>query len=76
MSKIRLVGLDVHAKTIAVAVAENGGEVRSVGEIPNRLESIRKLIGKLGPVGTLKACYARPDGIRALLAAHAVGSCL
>lgn len=25
--------------------------------IPNRLESIRKLIGKLGPAGTLKACY-------------------
>ena len=29
MSKIRFVGLDVHAETIAVAVAEPGGEVRS-----------------------------------------------
>lgn len=29
MSKVRFIGLDVHADTIAVAVAEPGGEVRS-----------------------------------------------
>lgn len=63
MTKVRFVGLDVHADTIAVAVAEPGGEVRSHGVIPNRLESIRKLIGKLGPAQTLKACYeAGPTG--------------
>jgi transposase len=63
MSKLRFVGLDVHAETIAVAVAEAGGEVRSLGIIPNRLESVRKMIGKLGPVGTLKCCYeAGPTG--------------
>lgn len=63
MSKIRFVGLDVHAETIAVAVAEQGGEVRSLGTIPNRLESIRKLIGKLGPVNELRICYeAGPTG--------------
>jgi transposase len=63
MSKIRFIGLDVHAETIAVAVAEPDGEVRSLGIIPNRLESIRKMIGKLGPVGTLKCCYeAGPTG--------------
>jgi transposase len=63
MSKIRFVGLDVHADTIAVAVAEAGGEVRSLGIIPNRLESIRKMIVKLGPVGDLKCCYeAGPTG--------------
>lgn len=63
MTKVRFVGLDVHADTIAVAVAEPGGEVRSHGVIPNRLESIRKLIGKLGPAKTLKACYeAGPTG--------------
>ena len=55
MSKIRFVGLDVHADTIAVAVAEPGGEVRSHGVIPNRIESVRKLIGKLGPARQLKA---------------------
>jgi transposase len=63
MSKLRFVGLDVHAETIAVAVAEMGGEVRSLGIIPNRLESVRKLIGKLAPIGTLKCCYeAGPTG--------------
>ena len=40
MSKIRFVGLDVHAETVAVAVAEPNGEVRSLGLIPNRPESI------------------------------------
>lgn len=63
MSKILFVGLDVHADTITVAVAEPGGEVRSHGVIPNRLESVRKLIGKLGSAGSLKACYeAGPTG--------------
>jgi transposase len=63
MSKVRFVGLDVHAETIAVAVAEAGGEVRSLGSIPNRLESVRKLVGKLAPAGTLKCCYeAGPTG--------------
>ena len=38
MSKVRFVGLDVHAETISIAVAE-GDEVRSLGVIPNRLES-------------------------------------
>ena len=63
MSKLRFVGLDVHAETIAVAVAEMGGEVRSLGTIPNKLESVRKLVGKLAPIGTVKCCYeAGPTG--------------
>jgi transposase len=63
MSKVRCIGLDVHADTIAVAVAEPEGEVRSYGVIPNRLESVRKLIGKLGPAKEIKACYeAGPTG--------------
>jgi hypothetical protein len=32
VKRIKFVGLDVHAETIAVAVAEQDGEVRSVGE--------------------------------------------
>jgi transposase len=63
MSKVQFVGLDVHAETIAVAVAEPAGEVRSLGVIPNRPESVRKLIGKLGPIDRLKCCYeAGPTG--------------
>ncbi len=51
MSKVQCVGLDVHAETITVAVAELDGEVRSMGTIPsNRLESIRKLGFSPGPV--------------------------
>jgi transposase len=63
MSKVRFVGLDVHAETIAVAVAETGGEVRSLGIIPNRPESVRKMIKKLAEGGKLKCCYeAGPTG--------------
>jgi transposase len=63
MSNVRFIGLDVHAETIAVAAAEPTGEVRSVGVIPNRIESIRKLVKKLGPVKQLRVCYeAGPTG--------------
>jgi hypothetical protein len=47
MKRIKFVGLDVHVETIAVAVAEQDGEVRALGIIPNREESIRKLVKKL-----------------------------
>src|SRR5258706_13734598 len=63
MSNVRFIGLDVHAETIAVAAAEPAGEVRSLGVIPNRIESIRKLVKKLGPVKQLRVCYeAGPTG--------------
>jgi transposase len=62
-NKVRFLGLDVHAETIAVAVAEPDGEVRSLGTIANRADAIRKMVKKLGAVEQLKACYeAGPTG--------------
>lgn len=58
MSKIRFIGLDVHADTIAAAIAEPEGEVRSLGVIPNRFESIRKMAVRARE-------YARQDQHRA-----------
>ena len=59
----RFIGLDVHKDTIAVAVAEDSGEVRSLGTIPNEGEAVRRLVRKLeGPEG-LHVCYeAGPCG--------------
>lgn len=63
MKNVRFVGLDVHAQTIAVAVAEVGGELRSLGVIPNNAESVSKLIRKLGKPEQLRVCYeAGPTG--------------
>ena len=59
----RHVGFDVDSEKIAVAVAEPEGEVRSLGEIPNREESVRRLVKKLGPASRLRVCYeAGPHG--------------
>ena len=61
--KLRFLGLDVHAETIAVAICESNGEVRSLGTIANREDSIRTFIKKIGPAEQLRACYeAGPTG--------------
>jgi transposase len=59
----RFVGLDVHAETISAAIAEGGSKVQSLGAFPNRPEGLRKFLGKLGDLKTLKVCHeAGPTG--------------
>jgi transposase len=63
MKDIRHVGFDVDSEKIVVAVAEPEGEVRSLGTIPHREDSIRRLVKKLGPASRLRVCYeAGPHG--------------
>ena len=64
MTKVtRYVGLDVHGETIAAAIGEGHGKVRSLGQFPNRPESVRKFIEQVGEPKQLKVCYeAGPTG--------------
>jgi transposase len=63
MATVRFVGLDVHAATIAVAMAERHGEVRSLGVIPHTPDAVRRLVRQVGPPATLRCCYeAGPTG--------------
>ena len=60
----KFVGMDVHKATIAVSVAEHGGEVRYLGEIANTAEAITKLVRQLKKgEAELSFCYeAGPCG--------------
>lgn len=61
----KYVGLDVHKNSIAVSVAESGREEPTYyGEISNTVESLRKLVKRLGKSGDpLSFCYeAGPCG--------------
>lgn len=63
VSRMRYVGLDVHAETITAAVAEADGAVHELGTIANESAALRKLMRKLGPVEALRVCYeAGPTG--------------
>jgi transposase len=56
------VGLDVHKKTISVAVAHEGVEPYSCGKMANRPERVAELVKKLGAKGTLYTYEAGPCG--------------
>ena len=60
------IGLDVHAQSIAIAIAEAGGEVRNYGSISNDLHAVEKVLTKIKkahPGTELRVCYeAGPTG--------------
>ncbi len=61
------IGLDVHKATVSVGIAEDGraGEVRFLGEIPNRPTAVARLVEELAKrhPGQLSFCYeAGPCG--------------
>src|SRR5260370_11825775 len=59
----RHLGFDVDSDKIVVALAEAGGEVRSLGTVPYCFDAVRRLVKKLGPASGLRACYeAGPHG--------------
>jgi len=59
----RFVAMDVHADSIAAAIAEKDQAARDLGAIPNREESVRRLVKKLNEGGAWTACYeAGPTG--------------
>ena len=56
-------GMDTSKDTIVVAVLEPGEELPAVDRIVNREEAVRRLVGRFGDVGRLRACYeAGPGG--------------
>ena len=74
--KIKYIGLDVHAETIAVAIADPAGEVRSHGNIPAHTHALDKLHRRLseggvdvryvyeaGPTGFALCRHLRAKGI-------------
>lgn len=64
--KVNYIGMDVHKKSIEIAIAEEGrkGEVRQYGSIPSTMAALDKAIRKLNSKGaTLKFVYeAGPSG--------------
>lgn len=70
----KFAGLDVHADSIVIGVAEEGREsARVVGSVPNEWKALTKVLDKLGPRSSVFCCYeAGPTGYglaRALIAA-------
>jgi len=62
MSIVKHVGLDVHAASIAVAVAEGGG-IRELGKIRHDVAALKKLLANIGEPKELRIVYeAGPTG--------------
>jgi len=62
MQKLHYVGLDVHARTITVAVA-TGCRAKALGTIEHDVSKLRKVLRKLGSAASLRIFYeAGPTG--------------
>jgi transposase len=51
-SRVKYVGLDVHAETVAVAIADSAGELRGHGTVPAHSHSLDRLHRKLSEDGS------------------------
>ena len=56
------VGLDVHKRTISIAVAHEDGEPWSWGRVPNQPEAVTRMVQELGAEGTRYTYEAGPTG--------------
>lgn len=63
-STLRYVGLDVHADTIVIAVAEEGrGDAKLIATIPQEWSALQPVLKRLSKEATLMICYeAGPTG--------------
>lgn len=61
---IKHVGMDVHAATIEVAIADGRGASRAYGRIANRAKAVERLVAKLSPDGEVMCFWyeAGPTG--------------
>lgn len=64
MEKLRFVGLDVHAESIAIAVADAGnGPAAELAKVRYSIDAVIKALRKLGSAESLRCCYeAGPTG--------------
>jgi hypothetical protein len=76
------VGLDVHAQTVSIAIAESSGEVRHYGTVSSCLSTLEKTMCRIRnahPGAELRVCYeAGPtgvDSVAALRLPHPSGCC-
>ena len=62
--RFRYVGLDVHADSITIAVADEGRDAaQALGAVPNDFTSLTKILRRLGPSASVLCCYeAGPTG--------------
>ena len=64
--KLLYIGLDVHAQTVVIAIAEAGGEVRNYGTVSSDLEVLERIMRRIKtahPASELRVCYeAGPTG--------------